>query len=1631
VTKRRKILLTITASLAGLLIVFVVASVIILQSAWFANFVRGKIISLAEESTGGRVELGSFQFDWTHLTVRIRNFVLHGTEPQTEAPLARVALLEVRLKLLSALTKPIDLQYLGIDQPQVNFIVFPDGKTNVPTPKVKKESKPSGKSPLETVIDLAVGRFQIENGLLAYAQQKSAFSLRGERLHVLLNYNTERPRYEGNISIDPVLITSGTRPPLHAQINLPLILEKDAVRLTGGKIGTPGSNIALNASLRNLKQPEISASLGAKVSLPEMARSFDLPIDAAARNVPKTLNASVYAGFDAARNAIRIQTAHVDLGQTTVRASGQVEPGGPDTVQFNISLALAELAKLFKMSSLDASGALLADGTLRMDAQNNYVVNGMLNSHGLAVQSGATRLTDLSLRSPFHADPYLVSLDSLKFEALGGSLGAKVFLEKMQQLNIEGNLRNFSMPVLAAVFTGKQLGYDGVIDGTLKATGDLKAKGTSGYNAQTRLTVVPGARGVPVNGYLAAVYRGASDTIVLEKSYLALPSTRLDLSGSLNERIDLNLVSRNLNDFLPAANFGAEKPMRNLPVELQGGTARLQAEVAGKLTAPRIASHLALENFAVEQRTFDQLALNVEASPSGATIRNGLLTRRALQTNFDATIGMQKWSPQPQSPVNANLMLRNGELGDLMSLAGSSSTQAAGQVTADIHVNGTYGNPLGGATIQVLDGSIYQQPFSKFYTNVALTDQLITLSTLEFDAAEAQLKANGAFRHPRDSLSIGHVQLHLGSTPVQLSNIKALRDQNAGIGGVVQLTADTVADLQKVNQETEFALSNVSADFSAHSLQLQNQDAGDLTATARTTNGIIGYNVQSNFAGSNVRIDGKTSLAKNYLTTADANIQDLSIEKTLQIIGQPSIPAKGNLSANAHVTGNTQAPDANLSFNLTRANLYQEAINRLQGSVRYNNSLVDIPSINLNVPAGSINVSGSFRHQANDFKNGALALKLTSTDIDLNQFEHVQRSRSDLEGTVHLAADLAADLREQHGKPALRFSRLNAEAATKGLQLNDRPLGEVSLNARTSGQDLQFRFDSNVAQSQIHAFGQSHLTGDYPSHVNLSFANIKYSNLAPFLEAGPVAKPAFEALVEGEASMNGPIFQTDALTARLELKRLEFQTQRAPSPTGAPPSRAVNFHNDGAIVIALNRSVVNVEHFAIEGPRTKVTAGGRVNFKDETSPLSLSLNADADLGVLQDADRDFYSSGQLALNAAIRGTLADPAVNGQLELKNANINYASSPSGLSNANGVILLNGRTATIQNLTGESGGGKIELTGFVGLARSVMTYNLRAAANKVRVRYSGISVTSNATINLVGSSRRSLLNGTVTIQRIVYGSSSDAGSFLSQASTPPTTPSAPSPLLSNMRLNIRVLTAPDLRVVTTYANRLAIEADLNVRGNAATPGVLGAVHVTDGQLVFFGNQYTVNTGTVNFYNPNAIEPVLNFSLETIAQNVDVTLGVSGPIDNLQLSYRSDPPLTFQQIVQLLATNTTPSDPTIAAHQQAPAQQSLSQMGESAILSQAVANPLASRVQRVFGLTQFKIDPSFQGTGGQPTARVTLQQRIASNVTFTYITDVTQTNNQIIRVEWAFTPKLSAVALRDFNGNVSLEFFYKFKVR
>ena len=91
------------------------------------------------------------------------------------------------------------------------------------------------------------------------------------------------------------------------------------------------------------------------------------------------------------------------------------------------------------------------------------------------------------------------------------------------------------------------------------------------------------------------------------------------------------------------------------------------------------------------------------------------------------------------------------------------------------------------------------------------------------------------------------------------------------------------------------------------------------------------------------------------------------------------------------------------------------------------------------------------------------------------------------------------------------------------------------------------------------------------------------------------------------------------------------------------------------------------------------------------------------------------------MNVTVRGPLTEPQVEGRLELQNASLFLRDVPNGVDNANGLILFDRNRATVQRLTGKSGGGDIsfENGSFLGFRGGTLVYRLQATARNVRYR------------------------------------------------------------------------------------------------------------------------------------------------------------------------------------------------------------------------------------------------------------------------------------------------------------------------
>lgn len=1612
-TKPMKILRNVAIGLMALLTLLMIAAIVVVQTDWFREFVRQKIITATEEGTGGRAEIGSFSFDWRHLRAVFTDFTIHGKEPAGAAPFARVRRVELDLRLFTSLKRPFELSYLGLDRPEVNISVAADGQTNIPTPK---QQSTSNTTTLETVVDLAVNHFELTNGLAVFNSQPQALNVRANNLRAQLWYNLLARGYRGQLSLQPMYVAAGKNTPVVFTITLPVELQRDRVTLENARIATARSEIFIDGSLDHLLDPKTSAHIKGHVALRELQSLGNLPLALNAGGAPQTLELDATATV--ANNIVRIAGLRLGLGASDLEASGTLkDPNGQGALQFKSRLALGELGRLAKVAQRPEGKALL-NGTVKLDAANNYQVAGNVSVENLSIQQGAQRIRNVNLSSAVRLDPHHLNLEGLRLSAFGGELAGDVSLEDFARFKVNGVLRHLDLKAAAAALGQKDFAYDGIASGPVEAAGDLSAPGTRGISAKTRLAIAPGRRGIPVSGRLNASFNGASDSVSLADSYIALPHTRLTLSGSLGQRIDVNLTTQDLNDLLAAAAMKGPPP-----VTLTGGEADFHGTITGRLSSPRIEGHLAVNRFSVEGRRFDALAADVSAASSGAAVSNGSLSRNTMRTEFSARVGLANWKPTPHQPLTADASIQNGDLADILAMAGQPSGGYSGSLSATAHVAGSIGNPVGSANLAVANGTIDQEPFDRIQAQVNMSDQLLAIPSAYLTAGAARVDLSAELHHARDSLTKGQLHAHVRSNAIDLARLQTVARQWPNSGGSLQIQADATGNLTDA-PGSAFVLTSVNADASVRSLRYQAQNYGDATATARTSGQTVSYNVVSDFAGSNIRVNGNTQLARGYPTTATASIGNLPIERVLAVAGQSSVPAKGSLSGTAKVSGTLENPEGAVDLDLARAVLYGEPIDHVRARVEYLAGSVDVRQLDVSAGPSRIGLTARLDHPVGNLKNGSLRFHLDSSNLDLARIRTLQKTNPGLSGAIRLAADGAATLSGSEPQISLRDLNLNLSAA--GIAVQRKPFGDLTLTANTSGGQVNFALNSNLAGASIQGSGSAQLAADYPVNANLTFRNVTWTRIHDLAGSAGGAAPTFEAAADGQLTVNGPVRKVAALRGSFELSRLRLSTVS----TGPNSSAPVVIQNEGPLTIALDRGVARITNLHLTGPQTDIQGSG--TFGVESRALDLTVKANTDLGLIEDFDEDVTSSGAVALAATVRGTTANPIVNGQLELRNATVNYATIPNGIANANGVVVFTGNSASIRNLTAQSGGGTVTIGGFVSF-RDLLRFGVRVNAAKVRVRVQqGVSIVADANVNLTGTAQSSVVSGAVTITQVTYAPQSDFGSILSRAAPPVQAPAAPSPLLDNMKLDVRVRTSASMAVQASLAQNLQSDADIQIRGTASQPAVLGRVTINEGQLVFFGSTYTVNSGTISFYNPVRIEPVLNISLETRAKGVDVVLTVTGPIDNMKLSYTSDPPLQFQEIVSLLASGKTPtSDPTILANQPSTPPQSFEQMGESALVSKALADPVSSRLQRVFGVSQLKIDPAFTSGSELPQARLTLQQQISTNVTFTYVTDLNDPNTQIIRAEWAFNSQWSAIATRDQNGIFSVNFFYKKQFR
>jgi translocation and assembly module TamB len=755
-------------------------------------------------------------------------------------------------------------------------------------------------------------------------------------------------------------------------------------------------------------------------------------------------------------------------------------------------------------------------------------------------------------------------------------------------------------------------------------------------------------------------------------------------------------------------------------------------------------------------------------------------------------------------------------------------------------------------------------------------------------------------------------------------------------------------------------------------------------------------------------IEGSLSLTKwNFLPendwAAEANIEKVPAESLERLLGF-TYPVNGLLTGQFHGGGTREKPSVTGLFDLADGKVYGLSFNRLRGQLSVSPDEVRIADAELRIfppgkesgrGAGIITGSAGYRYQ-----DQAISAELVGAALPLENFEKLQSARLPVGGQVSFRLKTNGPLRTPLGEGSFRVV---------DLRIGQVVVGSFDGKLTSDGRAAHLELSSAMTTGEISGGYTLGLAEPYPLSGKVSIKNI---DLDPFLLTALHLKEfSGHANADGDISINGSLKQLQDIVVDANLSRLAMNYAN------------VRLENDGPVHLRSTKNSLEIDPVTLHGADTNLQIAGSVQFAGRRT-VGLRLNGALDLRLISGFVPALDARGPAQINASFEGTLDRPRITGRVHIENASARALDFPTGLSAITGDVVFDATRMYFESMSAESGGGTLHLSGSINYAESPLRYDVSVRTDRVRIRYpEGMSWLVGGSLRLIGTPAAGLLSGKVTIERVTLTQGIEVAGMLVAAKEGITSPTTSSPYLRNLQFDVEAVSAPDARMEWPGA-QLQADANLRVRGTWEHPILLGHIHILSGDLYFAGNRYRVTRGDLNFSNPFRLDPVLNVEATTTIQQYEITLNFNGPASKLTLAYRSDPPLPANDIVTLLALGQTSSEATTRSGGTSQS----GTAGASAILSEAISSQLGGRLERLFGITRFRVDPGLAGvgsTGSQQNAasRVTVEQQIARNLTITYVSNVSSTQQQVIQVEYIVDRNVSIVGLRDQNGTFGID--------
>lgn len=277
-----------------------------------------------------------------------------------------------------------------------------------------------------------------------------------------------------------------------------------------------------------------------------------------------------------------------------------------------------------------------------------------------------------------------------------------------------------------------------------------------------------------------------------------------------------------------------------------------------------------------------------------------------------------------------------------------------------------------------------------------------------------------------------------------------------------------------------------------------------------------------------------------------------------------------------------------------------------------------------------------------------------------------------------------------------------------------------------------------------------------------------------------------------------------------------------------------------------------------------------------------------------------------------RGPLNAPQLSGDLRIDNTRVRTGPDLPPVVLTSLAATFRGSRVTLANGRGEVGGAPFTLGGTLILRAGgpELDIGLRGE-NLLLVRNDNLRLRADVEVGASGPLEALTLAGDV---RIVDGVFSQPINFLGilRGSGPPAAKQgfqlfALAPPLDRMRFNLHVTSRTPVYIRSNVAAG-SVRPDVVLTGTGEVPVIRGAVYINPSQITVPSGILSVASGAVTFPSNAPDQPQIAASASTQAQGYTISVQVSGPLLDPELSYTSVPPLSEQEIVLLVLSGTPP---------------------------------------------------------------------------------------------------------------------------